>query len=303
MKRQALEDEMKRQAKQEELRKQAIEEEIKKQAKQEEIRIKLKEIERKIAEKKKEDKKKAEEEAAAAAAAAHLKAEEECAEADRLIREGEAAEADRKAKEEKVHKSAIRKSKEEKTSELVRSDDQSDANEEQRLSAAVEARMKEEESKMATLLAVTPEKAGVVKRKSVSETSSSRTSPTVSASPREEKRSPGDPVGRSRRSDEGLKPEEKTRKLSGKADQERKMVEQEKVRRESGKKTSGGAWDVVDKVAVQKPKPVLTEEMEREIIFGSFKKEKKEEVMPPTKKPDKKESREEKLQSVRKEIE
>merc|ERR1711934_1019058 len=103
-----------------------------------------------------------------------------------------------------------------------------------------------------------------------------------------------------RRSDEGLKPEEKTRKLSGKA-------EQEKVRRESGKKTTGGAWDGVDKVAVQKPKPVLTEEMEREIIFGSFKKEKKvekkEEVMPPIKNVDKKESREEKLQSVRKEIE
>merc|ERR1712024_230842 len=113
--------------------------------------------------------------------------------------------------------------------------------------------------------------------------------------------------GWSRRSDEGLKTEEKTRKLSGKADQERKVVDQEKVRRESGKKTSGGAWDVVDKVAVQKPKPVLTEEMEREIIFGSFKKEKKvekkEEVMPPAKKVDKKESREEKLQSVRKEIE
>merc|ERR1719234_2788665 len=151
----------------------------------------------------------------------------------------------------------------------------------------------------------TPEKAGSLKRKkSGSENSSSRTSPTtVSASPREEKRSPGDHpvvVGRSRRSvDEGLKSgEEKTRKLSGgKADhQERKVVqEQEKVRRESGKKPgSGGAWDVVEKVAVEKPKPVLTEEMEREIIFGSFKKEKKV---------DKKESREEKLQSVRKEIE
>ena len=304
---QALEEEMKRQARQEEMRKQAIEEEIKKQAKQEEIRNKLKDIERKIAEKKREDKKKAEEEAAAAAAAAHLKAEEECAEADRLIREGEAAEAERKAKEEKVHTSAIRKSKEEKTSDLVKSNEQSDVNEEQRLNAAVEARMKEEESKKATLPAVTPEKPGSVKRKSGSETSSSRTSPTVSASPREEKRSPGDPVGRSRRPDESLKSEEKTRKLSGKADQERKVVDQEKVRRESGKKTSGGAWDVVEKVAVQKPKPVLTEEMEREIIFGSFKKEKKvekkEEVMPPIKKVDKKESREEKLQSVRKEIE
>merc|ERR1719239_892247 len=308
MKRQALEDEMKRQARQEELRKQAIEEEIKKQAKQEEIRNKLKEIERKIAEKKREDKKKAEEEAAAAAAAAHLKAEEECAEADRLIREGEAAEAERKAKEEeKAQKSAIRKSKEEKTSDVVRSEE-SDANEEQRLSAAVEARMKEEESKKPTLpAAVTPEKPGALKRKSGSENSSSRTSPTVSASPREEKRSPGDLVGRSRRSDEGLKSEEKTRKLSGKADQERKVVDQERVRRESGKKTSGGAWDVVGKVPVEKPKPVLTEEMEREIIFGSFKKEKKvekkEEAMPPTKKVDKKESREEKLQSVRKEIE
>ena len=301
------EEEMKRQARQEEMRKQAIEEEIKKQAKQEEIRNKLKEIERKIAEKKREDKKKADEEAAAAAAAAHLKAEEECAEADRLIREGEAAEAERKAKEEKAQKSAIRKSKEEKAVDLVRSNEQSDVNEEQRLSAAVEARMKEEESKKTTLPAVTPEKPGAVKRKSGSENSSSRTSPTVGASPREEKRSPGDPVGRSRRSDEVLKPEEKTRKLSGKSDQERKVVDQEKVRRESGKKTSGGAWDVVDKVAVEKPKPVLTEEMEREIIFGSFKKEKKvekkEEVMPPTKKVDKKESREEKLQSVRKEIE
>merc|ERR1711948_168151 len=71
-------------------------------------------------------------------------------------------------------------------------------------------------------------------------------------------------------------------------------VEQEKVRRESGKKTSGGAWDVAGKVVAEKPKPVLTEEMEREIIFGSFIKDKKGE---------KKESREDKLQSVRKEIE
>merc|ERR1711948_170357 len=88
-------------------------------------------------------------------------------------------------------------------------------------------------------------------------------------------------------------------------------VEQEKVRRESGKKTSGGAWDVAGKVVAEKPKPVLTEEMEREIIFGSFmkdkkgeKKETKEETMPTmSKKVEKKESREDKLQSVRKEIE
>merc|ERR1712130_777032 len=239
----------------------------------------------------------------------------ECAEADRLIREGEAAaEAERKAKEEIAHKPApaIGNAKEDKTS-----DEQSDVNEEERLSAAVEARMKEEEKEKKGS-ALPPEKpggavksgppdnhAGVVKRKGGSENSSSRTSPTtVSASPREEKRSPGDPVARSRRSDEGSKSEEKTRKLSGKADQERKVVDQEKVRRESGKKTSGGAWDVGEKVAVQKPKPVLTEEMEREIIFGSFKKEKKvEKKEEPSKKVDKKESREEKLQSVRKEIE
>ena len=316
MKKQALEEEMKKQVQQEEMRRQAIEEEIKKQAKQEEIRNKLKEIERKIAEKKREDKKKAEDEAAAAAAAAHLKAEEECAEADRLIREGEAAEAERKAKEEKALKATNRQSKEEKPIDIAQganegANEQPEVNEEQILSAAVEASMKEEEGKK-TLPGVTPEKPGAVKRKSGSEnsSSSSRTSPIVGASPREEKKSPGDPVGRSRRSDDGLKTEEKTRKLSGKPEQERKVGEQEKVRRESGKKTSGGAWDVVEKVAVEKPKPVLTEEMEREIIFGSFKKEKKvekkemkEEVMPPTKKIDKKESREEKLQSVRKEIE
>merc|ERR1712130_739252 len=108
----------------------------------------------------------------------------ECAEADRLIREGEAAaEADRKAKEEKAHKPApaIGNAKEEKTS-----DEQCEVNEEERLSAAVEARMKEEE-KEKKVSALPPEKpggaaksgadnpAGVVKRKVGSENSSSRT--------------------------------------------------------------------------------------------------------------------------------
>ena len=341
---QAAEEEKKKQARQEELRKQAIEEEIKKQAKQEEIRIKLKEIEKKIAEKKREDKKKAEEEAAAAAAAAHLKAEEECAEVDRLIREGEAAaaEAERKAKEaaeaerkskeekemaerkvaeekeiaekrareEKDKKLALKKSQEEKTL-AIDMKEQSCENVEEKLNAAVEARMKEDTGTKSLLPVVTPEKPLAVKKKSGSESSSLKASPTsVTVSPREDKRSPGEPVGRSRKPEEVPRLEEKSRKLSGKAEQERK-VEQEKVRRESGKKTSGGAWEVTGKVVAEKPKPVLTEEMEREIIFGSFmkdkkgeKKETKEEAMPTiSKKVEKKESREDKLQSVRKEIE
>merc|ERR1712107_209158 len=196
----------------------AIEEEIKKQAKQEEIRIKLKEIEKKIAEKKREDKKKAEEEAAAAAAAAHLKAEEECAEVDRLIREGEAAaaEAERKAKEaaeaerkskeekeiaekrareEKDKKLALRKSQEEKTL-AIDIKEQSCENVEEKLNAAVEARMKEDSGTKTLLPVVTPEKPITVKRKSVSESSSLKASPTsVTVSPREDKRSPGEPVG------------------------------------------------------------------------------------------------------------
>merc|ERR1712240_278669 len=62
---------------------------------------------------------------------------------------------------------------------------------------------------------------------------------------------------------------------------------EERTRRESGRSGSGGAWTPTEIPAV-KPKPVLTEEMERQIIYGSFKK---------------KESREDKLKAVKKEIE
>merc|ERR1719211_323015 len=154
--------------------------------------------------------------------------------------------------------------------------------------------MKEDTGKKSLLPVVTPEKPLAVKRKSGSESSSLKASPTsVTVSPREDKRSPGEPVSRSRKPEEAPRLEEKSRKLSGKAEQERK-VEPEKVRRESGKKTSGGAWDVAGKVVAEKPKPVLTEEMEREIIFGSFMKDKKGE---------KKETKEEAMPTISKKVE
>merc|ERR1712226_113277 len=62
---------------------------------------------------------------------------------------------------------------------------------------------------------------------------------------------------------------------------------EERTRRESGRSGSGGAWETTEKIPAVKPKPVLTEEMERKIIYGSFKKE----------------SREDKLKAVKKEIE
>merc|ERR1719382_1550983 len=100
---------------------------------------------------------------------------------------GEKEIAEKRAREEKDKKLAPKKSQEEQTL-AIDMKEQSCENIEEKLNAAVEARMKEDTGKKTLLPVVTPEKPLAVKRKSGSECSSLKASPTsVTVSPREDK--------------------------------------------------------------------------------------------------------------------
>ena len=235
----------------------------KKQEKQEEIVRKLKEIERKIAEKKKEEKAqamKAKKEAEAA--------REEVARKEEEARKEQAIKAEQARKEEKARKAFFE--------EEARKEEQfrKEAEAARKAKALEEEMVRQEELEKKKLIenALLKEK----EEKALQEAKSVREAAARKRSPIEV---------------EALLDKEKAKKASS----ETSPCEQIRARRDSSDRrvSGGGAWDKTVPAAV-KPKPVeLTEEMERSIIFGSFKKEKKE----------KKETREEKLQAVKREIE